>query len=86
MRLVFTESAWQDYVWFQNHDRKLIKKINTLIKETLRSPQEGTGKPERLKADLSGLWSRRINEKHRLIYFVQNSDLVIVACRYHYGK
>ncbi len=84
MRLVFTESAWDDYLWIQRQDRKLLKRINTLIKETLRSPQEGIGKPERLKANLAGCWSRRINEEHRLVYTTTSDDLIIIACRYHY--
>jgi toxin YoeB len=85
MRLVFTESAWSDYLWFQEKDRRLLKRINALIKDTLRSPFEGIGKPEPLKADLSGYWSRRINDEHRPVYSVQSDQLVIVACRYHYG-
>jgi len=84
MRLVFTESAWGDYLWFQSQDRKLLKRINTLIKETLRSPHEGIGKPERLKANLAGFWSRRINEEHRLVYTTTDDNLIIIACRYHY--
>ncbi|MCG8451231.1 MAG: Txe/YoeB family addiction module toxin [Pirellulales bacterium] len=84
MRLVFTESAWQDYLWFQQQDRKLLRRINALIKETLRSPTEGIGKPERLKANLTGCWSRRINAEHRLVYMTKDNDLIIIACRYHY--
>lgn len=84
MRLVFTDSAWKDYLWFQSHDRRLLKRINTLITETLRSPQQGIGKPERLKANLAGYWSRRINDEHRLVYAVKDNDLIVVACRYHY--
>jgi toxin YoeB len=84
MRLVFTESAWRDYLWFQDHDRKLLKRINALIKDTLRAPFEGIGKPEALKGNLSGYWSRRINDEHRLVYAVKGSDLIVVACRYHY--
>ncbi len=86
MRLVFTESAWQDYLWFQEKDRPLLKRINQLIKDTLRSPFEGIGKPERLKADLAGYWSRRINDEHRLVYSMTKSDLIIISCRYHYQK
>ena len=86
MRLVFTESAWQDYMWFQEKDRQLLKRINLLIKGTLRSPFEGQGKPEPLKADLSGYWSRRINDEHRLVYGITQRDLVIISCRYHYTK
>jgi toxin YoeB len=86
MRLVFTESAWHDYLWFQDRDRKLLKRINTLNRDVLRSPFDGIGKPEPLKADLSGWWSRRINDEHRLVYSVKGNDLVIAACRYHYGE
>jgi toxin YoeB len=84
MQLVFTESGWSDYLWFQDHDRRLLKRINALIKETIRSPFEGIGKPEPLKANLSGYWSRRINEEHRLVYAAKGGDLIVVACRYHY--
>ncbi|MCL4304129.1 MAG: Txe/YoeB family addiction module toxin [Anaerolineae bacterium] len=86
MKLVFTESAWNDYVWFQENDRRLLKRINTLIKEAIRTPSEGIGKPERLKANLSGYWSRRINEEHRLVYGVTETELVVISCRFHYQK
>jgi toxin YoeB len=86
MKLLFTESAWEDYLWFQEKDRQLLKRINQLIRETLRTPFEGMGKPEPLKADLSGYWSRRINDEHRLIYAITKNELVIIACRYHYSK
>jgi toxin YoeB len=84
MRIIFTHSAWGDYLWFQEQDRKLIKRINQLIKETIRSPFEGIGKPERLKGDLAGYWSRRITHEHRLVYAANQSDLVIISLRYHY--
>jgi toxin YoeB len=86
MRLVFTDSGWNDYEWFLERDRKLVKRINALIKDIKRSPFDGIGKPEALKANLSGYWSRRINDEHRLVYSVANNDLVVVACRYHYGE
>jgi toxin YoeB len=86
MKLVFTESAWRDYIWFQENDRRLLKRINKLIKEAMRTPSEGIGKPERLKANLSGYWSRRINEEHRLVYGVTETELVIISCRFHYQK
>ncbi len=86
MRLVFTESAWQDYLWFQEKNRPLLRRINRLIKDTMRTPFEGLGKPEPLKADLAGYWSRRINDEHRLVYGVAGTDLVIISCRYHYTK
>ena len=84
MKLVFTESGWRDYLWFQENDRKLLKRINALIKDVQRSPFEGQGKPEPLKSDLSGYWSRRINSEHRLVYGVSEAELVIISCRYHY--
>jgi toxin YoeB len=86
MNVAFTESAWADYIWFQAHDRRLLKRINGLIKESLRTPFEGTGKPERLRADLTGYWSRRIDDEHRLVYTVDNDHLIIIACRYHYEQ
>lgn len=86
MRIVFTESAWDDYLWFQEKDRQLLKRINQLLKDTLRTPVEGLGKPEPLKADLSGYWSRRINSEHRLVYGVTQTDIVIISCRFHYTK
>ena len=84
MNPTFTPSAWDDYQWFQQQDRRLLKRINQLIQEILRTPLEGIGKPEPLKGDLSGYWSRRINDEHRGVYSVRNDDVVIVACRYHY--
>lgn len=84
MKLTFTESGWGDYLWFQENDKKLLKRINTLIKEVLRTPLEGIGKPEPLKANLSGYWSRRINPEHRLVYEVLEDSIMIVACRFHY--
>jgi toxin YoeB len=86
MKLVFTESAWDDYLWFQENDRRLLKRINNLIKEAMRTPSEGIGKPERLKANLSGYWSRRINEEHRLVYGVTETEFVVISCRFHYQK
>lgn len=70
MKLTFTESAWADYLWLQEHDKELLKRLNSLIKDVLRSPFEGIGKPESLKAGLSGYWSRRISTEHRLVYGV----------------
>ena len=84
MNLTFTPSGWGDYQWFQEHDRKLVKRINQLIREILRTPFKGIGKPEPLKGDLSGYWSRRINDEHRSVYTVKTSDVILIACRYHY--
>ena len=86
MNLTFTSSAWDDYQWFVQRDRKLLKRINQLIQEILRTPFEGIGKPEPLKGDLSGYWSRRINDEHRLVYTVKANDVIVIACRYHYGN
>ena len=84
MDIMFLDDAWQDYFYWQKHDKKILKRINQLIKDTQRNPFEGIGKPEPLKFDMSGLWSRRINHEHRLIYQVQDEYIVIVQCRYHY--
>jgi toxin YoeB len=86
MKVVFTESGWQDYLWFQEHNRPLLKRINDLIKDAQRSPFRGLGKPEPLKGELSGYWSRRINAEHRLVYGVSETELTIIACRHHYTK
>ncbi|KEI35401.1 YoeB toxin protein [Francisella sp. W12-1067] len=84
MKLLFTDEAWEEYLYWQSYDKKIIKKINSLIKEVKRSPFEGTGNPEPLKYDLSGFWSRRIDREHRLVYKIDNYTLFIVQCRYHY--
>lgn len=83
-RLVWPPAAWSDYLYWQGQDRKTLKRINTLIQETLRQPFTGQGKPESLRANLTGCWSRRIDDTNRLVYLVEASDLVILACRYHY--
>ena len=84
MRIVFTEQAWDDYLYWQKNDKRLLRRVNELIKATQRTPFEGVGKPEPLKHQLQGLWSRRINEEHRLVYQVHNEEIRIIACRYHY--
>jgi toxin YoeB len=86
VKVVFTQSAWQDYLWFQEHNRRLVKRINDLIKDALRNPFRGLGKPEPLKGELSGYWSRRINTEHRLVYEVSETELTIISCRFHYQK
>ena len=85
MQLVFTEAGWQDYVWFQEQNRRLQKRVNLLIKDALRSPFEGIGKPESLKGELAGYWSRRINDEHRVVYSVKADDVILIACRFHYN-
>ncbi|HEY9210846.1 MAG TPA: Txe/YoeB family addiction module toxin [Methylotenera sp.] len=84
MPIKFSDQAWDDYLYWQSNDRATIKRINTLLKEIQRSPFEGIGKPEPLKHNLSGFWSRRIDEEHRLVYSVQEDTLLIAQCRYHY--
>ncbi|MGB0562648.1 MAG: Txe/YoeB family addiction module toxin [Spirulinaceae cyanobacterium] len=84
MKIAFTEQGWDDYLWFQKVDKKLLKKINTLIKEIQRTPFDGQGKPEPLRANLSGYWSRRINSEHRLVYKIEKGILIVVSCRRHY--
>ena len=84
MKLTFTEAAWDDYSWFQDTDKKISKRINILIKDILRSPFDGIGKPEPLKDNLSGHWQRRITTEHRIVYEVLEESILIVACRFHY--
>ena len=86
MRLfVFTPAAWSDYVWWQGQDRKTLRRINILIEAAARDPFTGIGKPEPLRGDLAGLWSRRIDEVNRLVYEANDSELRVVACRFHYA-
>lgn len=80
----FTDTAWADYLYWQTQDKKTLKRINTLIKDCVRSPFDGIGKPEPLKHTLQGYWSRRIDDTHRLVYYYDKDTLVIIACRYHY--
>jgi len=84
MRLIFDERAWEDYLHWQMNDKKILKRINLLIKETLRNPDGGIGKPEILKQNLSGYCSRRITDEHRLVYRVDGDALLIAQCRFHY--
>lgn len=84
MRLIFAEQAWEDYLHWQANDKKILKRINALIQETSRSPFAGTGKPEALKHALSGYWSRRINDEHRMVYRLAGDALLIAQLRYHY--
>ena len=84
MTLSWAEKAWDDYLYWQKTDKKILKRINTLIKEIVRDPFEGIGKPESLKHALSGYWSRRITDEHRIVYKVQDKSLLIAQLRYHY--
>ena len=84
MILSWADSAWEDYLYWQKTDNKILKRINTLIKEIQRTPFNGMGNPEALKHNWSGYWSRRINREHRIVYKVTNEALIIVQCLYHY--
>ena len=84
MRLIFSEHAWEDYLYGQKTDKKTLQRINALIKDIQRSPFEGIGKPEPLKHSLSGYWSRWINDEHRIVYKVGSDELFIAQLRYHY--
>lgn len=84
MRLLWEDRAWEDYLYWQTQDKKTLKRINALISEMRRTPFEGIGKPEPLKGNLSGYWSRRIDEVNRIVYFEQSDTIYIVSCREHY--
>jgi toxin YoeB len=84
MRIVFSKNSWEDYLSWQTTDKKVLRKINDLIKEIQRTPYEGLGKPEPLKFDLAGYWSRRIDREHRLVYQVGDNEILIYSCKYHY--
>lgn len=84
MKLLWLEKSWEEYCYWQQQDKKTLKKINSLIKDILRSPFEGLGKPEPLKENLSGYWSRRIDEINRIVYGVKEDTIIIVACKGHY--
>lgn len=86
MKLVWDDNAWEDYVWWQTQDRKVLKRINALIKDIERNGNEGIGKPEPLKHDFVGYWSRRITDEHRLVFKVTDDAVLIAMCRYHYGR
>ncbi|HIF9105292.1 TPA: Txe/YoeB family addiction module toxin [Photobacterium damselae] len=86
MMINFTPNAWDDYLYWQSQDKKTLKRINKLIENCVRTPFEGIGKPEPLKDNLSGYWSRRIDDTHRLVYKATKNTLVIVAVRFHYQK
>jgi len=84
LKLIFAPKAWDSYLYWQKTDKVILKRINTLIKEIQRSPYEGIGKPEPLKHSLSGYWSRRINDEHRIVYKISEDSLLIAQLRYHY--
>jgi len=84
MKLIWSEESWEDYLYWQQNDKKVLKKINSLIKDIKREPFKGVGEPEPLKYNWSGYWSRRINLEHRIIYKVLDNSILIAQCRYHY--
>lgn len=84
MKYIFVDESWEDYVYWQQTDKKMLKRINKLIKDIARHPYEGIGKPEPLKYKYKGFWSRRLNDEHRLIYRIQGDELHIAKCRFHY--
>ena len=84
MKLVFSEKAWEDYLHWQNTDRKMLKRVNALIKEVQRAPFEGIGKPEPLRHALAGYWSRRIDGEHRMVYKIESDSMLLAQLRYHY--
>ncbi len=86
MKITFSKNSWEDYVSWQKEDKKILKRINQLIKVIQRTPFQGIGNPEPLKYDLSGFWSRRIDREHRLIYQVFDQEILIYSCKYHYDK
>ena len=84
MKYIFVDESWEDYLYWQKIDKKMVKRINLLIKDIARQPYDGIGKPEPLKHNYRGFWSRRIDEEHRLIYQVREDEIRIVKCRFHY--
>ncbi|MFJ4435538.1 Txe/YoeB family addiction module toxin [Streptomyces sp. NPDC088923] len=86
MKFVFDESAWEDYLWWQTQNRKVLKRINMLLQEIARDGDEGRGKPEPLKHGFHGYWFRRITDEHRFVYKIVEDEIRVAACRYHYGR
>ena len=86
MRTLWEDRAWDDYIYWQTQDKRTLKRINALLKDIKRSPFEGIGKPEPLKGNLSGMWSRRIDEENRIVYYAEDSILYIISCRGHYDN
>ena len=86
MNISFSKNSWEDYLSWQKEDKKILKRINQLIKDIQRTPYQGIGNPEPLKYDLSGFWSRRIDREHRLVYQVFNQEILIYSCKYHYDR
>jgi toxin YoeB len=85
VRLTWLPGGWEDYLWWQEHDRKGLARVNEIIRDTLRNPFAGIGKPEPLRGNLKGWWSRRITQEHRLVYCVENKTVLVMQCRFHYS-
>lgn len=85
MRKIWDDKAWEDYLYWQTHDKQMLKRLNALIRDIERTPFSGIGKPEPLRGDLSGFWSRRIDDKHRLVYRVKDGMLEVISCMDHYN-
>jgi toxin YoeB len=86
LSIVFHDDAWDDYLFWQGQDRQALKRLNRLVMECVRTPFSGAGKPEPLRGEFSGWWSRRIDEEHRLVYRMEEGNLIIAQCRYHYRR
>lgn len=86
MKISWHMKGWQDYIYWQSTDKKVVEKINTLIKDIIRHPFEGIGQPEPLRHDFAGYWSRRINHEHRLVYKVANGEIIVAQARHHYAS
>ena len=86
MKITFTPAGWEDYLWWQVQDRQVLKRVNRLIDDISRNGHEGIGKPEPLRQNLSGYWSRRVTTEHRIIYAIEDDTVVIIACRFDYGE
>jgi toxin YoeB len=86
VKIAFSSRGWEDYLWWQVQDRKLLRRINTLLRDIERNGNEGIGKPEALKHGFQGYWSRRITDEHRLVYKLVEDEILVAACRYHYER
>ena len=84
MKYIFVDESWEDYLYWQKTNTKILKRINEILKDIARNPQSGIGKPERLEYKYKGFWSRRIDQEHRLIYRVKDDEILIAKCRFHY--
>lgn len=86
MPITWSDNAWEDYLWWQSEDRKMLKRVNLLIADIQRNGNEGIGKPEPLRHEFTGYWSRRISEEHRIVYSIIEGEVLIASCRHHYRR